>query len=169
VSFYRPVGLVVSVAGGGTKVFNHGWKACGAIQSCDPDKIFIEMGRTALAVVSLATTLFRFTVGSVALAGIDLCGSLNRVYGAFALGDHGKAAEELFQAARGVLSLAIMATSSCLLIIVSTLLQVVNYLLQARTELNKELHPEAGAKTVLSLIRLHQAKGRLDAYFRPLA
>ncbi len=156
---YKPFGMLIAIGMGGCRVATHGAALWKAGEKREWGTLSHEAMQTALAVIAMAATMFHFTLGTAVTTGADVCAGMVRAYQHASKQEYDKALEELLQVVGGILQLAIMATGAWEIIVVSALLQALISLLQCRSELKQGRYLEATAKALLSVIRLHQAKG----------
>jgi hypothetical protein len=163
VGLQKQCGFAISVGMGGCRVVSHmaGMYQAGGNRAWG--ELSYEAAQTALAVMAISAIFFHFTLGSVITTGVDACTAFIQACQYGSRKEYGRAAEELLQGVGSLFQLAIMATGAWEIIVISALLQGVISLIQARGEFTKGRYPEAIAKTLLSAIRLHQAKGHWDS------
>ena len=156
-SMIKPLGFAISVGMGTCRSATH---FVGVIDAAGNQKWFEcteEVAQTALAVASLAFSIFNFTLGMIVVTSIDTTMAAIRVIQLLQDGQYERAIEESLQVLAGAFYLGMMITGSLELMLISTLLQASISFYQARAEWARGRIPEAIAKMVLGSVRLVQA------------
>jgi hypothetical protein len=161
-SMIKPLGFAISTGMGGCRVVTH---FAGVVDAGGKQKWLEctgEVAQTALAVATLAFSIFNFTLGMIVVTGVDTTRSAIHVIQLLESGQYSQALEELGQVMAGALYLGMMVTGSLEFMLLSTLLQAAISLYQANSERVKGRYPEAITKAILGTLRLGQAKNYLD-------
>jgi len=148
-SLYQPLGRVISLAMGSVRVVSN----TNEVIHGDVLKVM----QVALAILSLAGTLYNFTLGLYITTAADIIANLLQIVEALSRQEYKQAAEELLQILSSGLYLTIMMTGSLEVVLASILIQALVSFYQAREEYAKGRYPEAIAKSILGLVRLVQA------------
>lgn len=124
-----------------------------------PDGAFrvVQLGLATLAIIG---TLYNFTLGMLVTTGADLIQSMVACTAALLKADHNLAGEEFLQSLSCTLYLGIMIYGSLEIVIASILMQATVSFYQSSSEYSKGRMPEAMAKFVMGLVRIHQASGQ---------
>ena len=155
VGLYRPIGSAISVTMGSVRAVTHLNEAVS--QEKDWKKCSLAMAQTALAVTSVAATVFSFAIGLYVITAVDGAQGVFRTCVYLKEGEFQKCGEEALQAIASGFYLCFMATGVLEAILISTLFQAVISLYQARQDYAKGNYLEAFAKLAMGGIRFHQA------------
>lgn len=156
-ALYRPMASVISLGMGSFRAISHFNLGLIYEQNRDWGRFCKEIGEMALAVFAISATILSFAVGLAIITAIDT--GKGALYTAQACWNQewNKAGEEALQTLASGFYLAFMATGALEVILVSTLIQAVVCLYQARGEIAEKRFLEAAAKIGMAGIRLGQA------------
>lgn len=162
IGLYRPIAPVLSTAMESCRIVTHLNKAMELEREENKNWTAIskELGHAGLATLSLATTAFSFSGALFITTGFDLVQGIKTASHHFIEGND-KAREETLQVLASGCYLAFIATGALEAILLSTLLQAVICLYQAKN--NSESKLEIAAKIAMAGIHLRQAN-----YYRQL-
>lgn len=158
-SLYQPFGSVISLTMGSTRFITHLTNLVYAFAAGSWLSGLSELGQMALAALALAATIFNFTLGLFITTGIDILRSAASALSHIYHGELSLALDEAMQMSGSIFYLGIMVTGSLEVALISTLLQAAICLSQAHKEFSQGRFLEGIAKTVLGMIRMHQAGG----------
>ena len=152
ISLYRPAGLILAVGMGSWRAISH---VGAAFTSEDWTS---ELFQTTLAVLSVANTVFNFTIGLALSTSIETIQGLINLCQLLKDGEYRQAAEEALQTLGSILYLGFMVSGTLELMLAFTLLQAITQMVQAQGDIANGRYLEAAAKIGMGCIRLYQAK-----------
>jgi hypothetical protein len=158
VGMYRPIAPILSLGMGACRIVSHAdrsltlereknWKQCG-----------IEVGKTSLAILSLASSHFSFSFGLLITTGVDVTQGVITTSNYIYKEEYDKAQEEALQALTSGFYLGFMTTGALEMMLLSTLCQIFTCLYQAQLEYADDHKLEAAAKIILAMVYTTQAK-----------
>ena len=162
ISLYRPIGSTLSIGMGSCRTISHLSATIAAGQCSDWKSTSFELFQTTLAVLSVANTLYNFTLGLAISTTFEAVQGFANLGHALYLGEYRRGVEEALQTLSSALYLGFMATGTLEIMVGFALVQVVTSLLQAQDNIAHGRYLEAAANIGMGCIRLHQANGYLQ-------
>jgi hypothetical protein len=156
VGLYKPVAPILSVGGSSLRVITHLHKAL-QLQSTDNRQCAIEISHATLATISIATSVFNFSLGLFITTGFDLAQGIASTNAHFREGNYDKAKEEALQVLASALYFGFMSQGALEWILLSTLAQATVSFYQANNEWEEGRKIDALLKMVMGTIHLTQA------------
>ncbi|VHO02615.1 hypothetical protein [Candidatus Rhabdochlamydia sp. T3358] len=156
VALYRPAGTALSLGMGSCRVISH-LKLTYYEEKKEWKNISKEVAQTALAIVSLTSSILNIKMGQLLTSSLDTAqGTYSIIY--YAVQEkYDKAAEEALQTLASGLYVAFILTGSLEIILLSVLFQTALQLYQMKEEISKQHYIEAAAKLGMAAMRLNQA------------
>jgi hypothetical protein len=159
VSLYRPAGTLLSAGMGSYRAISHISGALTSESLRDWKGVSVQLLHAALAVFSVASTLFNFTIGLAALTAMDTVQGCITVGQSLIHGEYRKATEEALQTSASAIYLSFMASGALELMVAFTAIQAtICFCIQARGDLEQGRYLEAAAKIGMGVIRCRQTK-----------
>jgi hypothetical protein len=146
VALYRPAGMALSLSLGGCRAFSHLSAALSYQQESRWNEMGVQLSLSGAAVLSVAGAVFHFGVGLLVTTLLDIGQGLYQM----------RSLEEAGQVAASGLYLGFMVTGTLEVILLSTVVQGLVALAQARKEWHEGHYIEAGAKVALASVRGYQ-------------
>lgn len=157
IALYRPAGAFLSVGMGTCRIVTHIKGALSAEQEKAWKQMSKELLQTTLASLTLASTLFNFSIGTLVNTTVDTAQGTVTLLQHLHQGEYSKAAEEALHTFANGLYLSYMASGGLELMLAFSLVQALIAIVQARAEFAQGRYIEGGAKTIMASLRLHQA------------
>lgn len=166
-SLYKPLGSIISCGMGGLRAFTNILEVIEAGKRGDLGAFIGHVVQVALAVLSVVTTIFQFTVGLLVSSAVDFVLSLIRFVEHIVNGRWEKAVEELLQMAGAALYIAIILTGNLEITLASFVIQLLLQGFQAWDEFKEGHILEGIAKVLMGAVRGFQvAKTSYSIYRR---
>lgn len=159
ISLYRPAGSILSAGMGAWRAITHLSSAISAEGEQDWKNFSFELFQTALAVVSVASAIFSFTLGLAITTAIEMLQGIANVCQNLTLGEYRRAAEEALQTIASAVYLGFMVSGALEVMLVFAVVQAAVSFFQAQGDIAQGRFLEAAAKIGMGCVRLHQAKG----------
>lgn len=146
VALYRPAGMALSLSLGSCRAFSHLSAALSCQQEARWDEMGVQLALSGAAVLSVAGAVFHFGVGLLVTTLLDIGQGLYQM----------QSVEEGVQLLASSLYLGFIVTGALEAILLSTVVQGLIALTQARKEWREGHYIEAGAKVALASVRGYQ-------------
>jgi len=159
VSLYKPAGSILSAGMGAYRAISHLSAAFTSEGEGHWQTVSVELFHAALAVFSVASSVFNFTLGLAIQTSIETIQGLISLCHSLYQGEYRKAAEETLQILSSALYLGFMISGSLEAMLAFALFQAVTSFVQAQGDFSKGKYLEAASKMGMGFIRLYQAKG----------
>ncbi|NGX37589.1 MAG: hypothetical protein K1000chlam2_00745 [Chlamydiae bacterium] len=162
-SLHQPFGRAISLTMGSVRMLT---ESVSILTADTMGTRTFQVMQLGLASLALAGTLYHFTLGLFLTSLADLTTNLIHLLKDLTRGQYKEAFDELLQGLTSTLYLAIMVTGSLEIVLASILVQALVSFYQARDEWAKGRMPEAIAKSLMGMIRLHQAHAQFETIQR---
>ena len=166
ITLYPPLSKPISILLGAIRSIHSLADVVVAFKAGDSRAISHAVLESAIAVISVAGSIFAHPVGMIITTGHDITIAIAKLISAIQQGNHSAMTEALVQILNNSVYLALLCTGSIELLIASTVLQAAHAAYQSRIQFKEGMYLEAVGNLGMALVRGAQTSGQIRAAIR---